>query len=158
MELSGLYEAAGEDTKSEALLRRILGGNAERVIEQKRRTAAFRRSLVEVNELLAAKKDAEALALMERLVGGAQGEVREALEKEIAPLRRGVARNLAVRRYNEAMAKLHGPDYEAALAGFAEVAATAEDPELAKKARERAAEIREYLSWKKRQRPSAGSR
>jgi hypothetical protein len=69
-----------------------------------------------------------------------------------------VARNLAARRYNEAMAKLHGPDYEAALAGFAEVAATAEDPELAKKARERVAEIREYLSWKKKQRPSTRSR
>ncbi|MFN2386890.1 MAG: DUF1570 domain-containing protein [Thermoanaerobaculia bacterium] len=158
MELSSLYEAAGEEWKSEDLLRRILGRNAERVIEQKRRSAQFRRSLGQVNELLAAKKDAEALALMERLVGGAHGELREALEKEIAPLRRGVARNLAVRRYNEAMAKLHGPDYEAALAGFAEVAATAEDPELVKKARERVAEIREYLSWKKRQRTPAKGR
>lgn len=158
MELASLYEAAGEEAKFEGLLRRVLGSHADRVIEQKRRTVQFRRSLAEVNELLSGKKDTEALALMEKLVAGAQGEVRDALEKELAPLRRGVSRNLAVRRYNEAMAQLHGPDYDAALAGFAEVAATAEDPELAKKARERVAEIREYLSWKKRQRPAARSR
>jgi tetratricopeptide (TPR) repeat protein len=154
MDLASLYEAAGEIPRSEELLREALGANAERVIQQKRRTAAFRRSLRGVNDLLADRKEVEALALLERLVAETSGEVREALEEQVAPLREGIGRTLAVRRYNEAIEKVGKPDYAGALAAFREVAAMAPDPELARKARDRADQIARYLAWEKERRPA----
>ena len=152
MDLANLYGATGRDDEAHAVLREVLGGNAARVIEQRRRTAAFRKALRRVNELLAERRETEALALLESLVAATSAELRGALVEQVAPLRRGIARNLAARLYNEGIRKVGVPDYEGALAAFREAAAIAEDPALAAKARERVNEISRYLEWEKSRR------
>ncbi|MGH9398826.1 MAG: tetratricopeptide repeat protein [Thermoanaerobaculia bacterium] len=65
-------------------------------------------------------------------------------------------RNRSIRQYNEALALVNKQDYAGALAGFQNVAATAEDPALAKSAQENADRITHYISQRKTKKASPG--
>jgi tetratricopeptide (TPR) repeat protein len=98
-----------------------------------------------INALLAAGKEDEAVAAMEKLVAQADAQTRPSLQKELDRLKAGVARNKAVRAYNAAIALYNHHDYVAALSAFEKLAASSPDTEWGRKARDRAVEIRKIL-------------
>jgi tetratricopeptide (TPR) repeat protein len=98
-----------------------------------------------INALLAAGKDDEAVAAMEKLVAQADDRTRPNFQHELDELKAGVARNKAVRAYNAAIASYNRHDYAAALAAFEKLAASSPDTEWGRKAHDRAIEIRKIL-------------
>lgn len=93
-----------------------------------------------VNRLIDAGREEEALARLEALHAslGHDREMQRALGWDVAEVRRVVAHNRLVRRYNQAVGLLNAGRREEALAMFREVAEAAEDPGLGRLARERA--------------------
>jgi len=103
-------------------------------------------SFQQVNDLLDAGKDDEALALMDSMVARSSGEIRTELEAQRESLKKAIARNRAVKNYNAAIALYNQRDYAGALAAFQKVAAESADPEVAKAAGEKAAELSRRVS------------
>lgn len=99
----------------------------------------------EINALLAAGKDDEAVAAMEKLVANASPGMRDSVQIELDRLKAGVARNKAVRAYNAAIALYNHHDYAAALSAFEKLAASSPQTEWGQKAHDRAVEIRKIL-------------
>lgn len=104
----------------------------------------------EVNALLEAGKDEEALARLDAIIAKSSGEIRTELESQRESLQKAIARNRAVRDYNDAIALANKHDYTAALAAFRKLAATSPDPDIAKAAGEKAAELSRMMSKKAR--------
>jgi Tfp pilus assembly protein PilF len=157
LDLAALYERVGQNAKAEAVLREALGAGAEGMIARKRKESEFRRSLDRVNELLRERREEEAVALLERLVGESSGEIRAELLVQLESLRRKVARNAMAARFDAAIAKANAGDYAGSLAGLDEIARSAEDADLARRAREQAAQIRKYLASRKGKRAPSKS-
>jgi len=98
-----------------------------------------------INALLAAGKEDEAVAALERLVANAPPESRASVQVELDRIKAGVARNKAVRAYNAAIALYNRHDYVAALSAFEKLAASSPDTEWGLKAHDRAVEVRKIL-------------
>ena len=96
-----------------------------------------------VNRLIDAGREEEALARLEALHAslGYDPEMQSALGWDVGELRRLVTHNRLVRRFNGAVGLLNAGQGAAALGVFREVAAQAEDPALAARARAHVAEI-----------------
>jgi tetratricopeptide (TPR) repeat protein len=149
MDLSNLYERKGNRAKSEELLRKALGSDAEPILSQRRSASEFQESLDRVNALLAQRKEEEAIALAEKVLEGAPAELREILQEQVNEIRKAAAARMSVRRYNEAVDKLNRQDLLGSLAAFESVAANAQDPSLVKAAQDHAERIRQVLSRKR---------
>jgi hypothetical protein len=96
-----------------------------------------------VNRLIDAGREEEALTRLEALHAslGYDPEMQSALGWDVGELRRLVTHNRLVRRFNGAVGLLNAGQGAAALGVFREVAAQAEDPSLAARARAHVAEI-----------------
>jgi tetratricopeptide (TPR) repeat protein len=102
-------------------------------------------SYQEVNDLLEAGKDEEALARMDAMIAKSSNEVRSELESQRASLQKAISRNRAVKEYNDAIALYNKRDYAGALASFQKLAAASPDPDIGKAAGEKAAELTRML-------------
>lgn len=96
-----------------------------------------------VNRLIDAGREEEALVRLEALHAslGYDPEMQSALGWDVGELRRLVAHNRLVRKFNAAVGLLNAGQGDAAVGVFREVAARAEDPLLAARARAHVAEI-----------------
>jgi tetratricopeptide (TPR) repeat protein len=148
LDLAELYDRRGEGEKSDELVKRALGPDAGPILARRRGTDRLRESLDRVNALLNEGKEDEAVAMLERLVSASPSDVGGVLGEQLQSLRRGAAKNRCIREYNDAVARYKKKDWEGALAAFEKVAATSEDPELAKSAREQAQWVRRLLARK----------
>jgi tetratricopeptide (TPR) repeat protein len=99
----------------------------------------------EINALLDAGKDDEALARMDAMIAASSGEVRTELEAQRDSLKTAISRNRAVREYNAAIALYNKRDLTGALAAFQKLADTSPDADIAKAAREKAAIVRAQI-------------
>lgn len=96
-----------------------------------------------VNRLIDAGREEEALTRLESLHAslGYDPEMQSALGWDVGELRRLVMHNRLVREFNVAVGLLNAGQGDAAVGVFREVAAQAEDPSLAARARAHVAEI-----------------
>src|SRR5262249_48038377 len=99
-------------------------------------TGNLESSFAEINRLLDAGKDDEALTRMDAMVAASSGETRTELEAQRESLKTAISRNRAVREYNAAIALYNKRDLSGALAAFQKLAETSSDPDIAKAARE----------------------
>lgn len=148
LDLAELYGRRGDPGKSEELLRRALGSEADALLASRNKKDRFREALIRVNAFLAEQKDDEAIALLDELVATAPADIGAILSEQVSALKRSAAENRAIREYNAAVARYNRRDLEEALAGFEKVAATAEDEELARSARQQADWVRHLLAQK----------
>jgi uncharacterized protein DUF1570 len=153
LNLAMLYERRNDGARSEEIRRRVLGPNYREAASRQLRPP-LQEGLDHVNALLKEGRDDEAVALFEEILAKAPEDLRQAYGDELAKLRRGAARNRAVRQFNDAVELARKGDYEGALAGFRKVALAAEDREVAKAAREQAERLGELV--KKRPRRPGG--
>ena len=96
-----------------------------------------------VNRLIDAGREEEALARLEALHAslGYDPEMQSALGWDVGELRRLVTHNRLVRRFNGAVGLLNAGEGAAAVGVFREIAAVAEEPDLAARARAHVVEI-----------------
>jgi hypothetical protein len=99
----------------------------------------------EINALLDAGKDDEALARMDAMIAASSGEIRAELEAQRDSLKTAISRNRSVREYNAAIALYNQRDLTGALAAFQKLADTSSDPDIAKAAREKANLVRTQI-------------
>ncbi len=154
LDLANLYEQRGDREKAAQWLRQGLGPEADRVLAEKRKNEELQASLEHVGELLRDGRDEDALVLLEQTVSSAPPEVARALDDQLQALRRDAAKNRCFRRYNDAVARYNRRDLAGALSGFEAVAATADDAELARSAREQAQWVRHLMSQARPKRPT----
>jgi tetratricopeptide (TPR) repeat protein len=149
-ELSRLYEAKGDETKAEEILKKAVGTEAAAALKRKRSGPSLEDTVEKVNGLLAQGKEDEAVALYEEFVAAAAAappETRAILEEELRKLKAGAARNRVVKEFNEAVALANRQDYAAALERFERVAASPDaKSEIAAAAREQAERLRAHLA------------
>ncbi|HYT33281.1 MAG TPA: hypothetical protein VEO37_11845 [Thermoanaerobaculia bacterium] len=157
LELAELYDRRGDRGKADDLLRRVLGSDAAAQLAEWHKKDQFREALDRVNAFLANQKDDEALALLEELVATAPADIGAILREQASTLKQGAAKNRAIREYNAAVARYNTRDLEEALAGFEKVAATAEDEELARSARQQADWVAHLLKQKRPKKKSVVS-
>jgi tetratricopeptide (TPR) repeat protein len=155
LDLAELYDRRGEEGKGEELLKRALGPEAEPILARRRSQNRLREALDRVNALLNQGKEEEAITRLEQIVSAAPADAGEILSEQLKELRRGAAKNLSVREYNDAVERYKKRDLEGALAGFERVAATAADSDLVKAAQEHAQLVRRLLSRKPRTPPGS---
>ncbi len=146
LDLASLYDQGGNRARHEELLRKALGPEAEALLERRRKQEDLEASLARVHALLADSQDDAAIDLIERMAAAIDPDSPARLPEELQTLRRQSARNRAIHRYNDAVARYGRRELAAALSGFEAVAATAEDPELAGTAREQARWVRHLIA------------
>jgi Protein of unknown function (DUF1570) len=153
LDLATLYDRKKDAAKSEEIRKRVLGPEAAAAAAAARgRKSSLQEGLDRVNALLQEGRDEKAVGLLEQILAASAEDVRRAFDGELASLRRGAAKNRSVREFNEAMALLKKQELESARTAFRKVAETAEDPDLARAAREQAERIDQLL--RKRSRPA----
>lgn len=151
LELAALYARAGDLARSEELSKRTLGPDAPSARPGNGGNGGSAADLLaRVNLLLEQGKEDEAVRLFEEIVSKSGGEIREELQSQLTTLKKGVARNRAIRDYNEGLARWNRRDLEGALALFRKVAESEGDPATVKSARERIAELERAIASKKR--------
>lgn len=141
LDLASLYARTGDVAKSEALMTRTLGADAVTKLAAAPSLSGFEETIARINLLLDQKKEVEAIALLEALAAKSPAGVREDLDAQLKFLKRSASRNRSIRDFNEAVALWKKNDRAGAIALFQQVARTAEDPELARSAREQAERI-----------------
>jgi tetratricopeptide (TPR) repeat protein len=149
-DLALLYERNGEKAKSDTLRASIPMGEGSGGASPASAGGGggLEARFGQVNALLDAGKDDEALALMDEMVAKSSGEIRTELEAQRESLRTAISRNRAVREYNAAIALYNKRDLAGALAAFRKLADTSPDPDIAKAAREKATEVSKMVGKK----------
>jgi tetratricopeptide (TPR) repeat protein len=150
LDLATLYDRKGQRDRGDELIKAAMGPEAEKVLRQRRKSRELGATFERVNKLLAEGNTDEAIAAIEKLEETADGMLKESLEEQLKNLRVAARRNRSVRQFNEAITLANKQDLEGALRGFKGVAATAEDAELAGKAKEHASQIEQMLAKRKR--------
>jgi tetratricopeptide (TPR) repeat protein len=147
LDLAGLYESRGEHEKADRVAA-TMGPAASRALEGSRRFGdVITRPVDEVNRLLDAGRDEEALAALDSFIARiGQQDVRDEMARQREALRRGIAKNRAAAEYNAAIELYNKRDYAAALPAFERVAADSPDAEIAGKARDMTEEIRRHAA------------
>ncbi len=142
-DLASLYDRKGDKARGDAILK---SADATEAVAKRGQRSPLEASLENVNKLLDEGKDDEALALMDSMVARSSGEIRTELEEQRESLKKAVVRNRAVKDYNAAIALYNKRDFAGALAAFQRIAGESADPDVAKAAREKAAELSQRVS------------
>jgi hypothetical protein len=147
LQLATLLDIEGARGRRNLVLSKGLGPvAADRIAARMNSNAAFREALEKVDRLCREKKPEEAQPILESLVARASPEYRPALAEQLAAVKAASAHSRAVKRYNEAIARLNAQDLERARAEFRALAAQTEDAKIAADARREAEKITRFLA------------